>query len=166
MNPQWFPWYEEDLGGSQTWCLTIWFIVVLFELSQLFQILSVISSFWNIIWNIWPSGLSLSSLDLWGFNNDVLDMPESPQTRLYIFKHYEWEGNTRCLRRSSKERPHIPNSAKWGRNIPKYSRWGQNARRWSWKEMSVQNSLHTGKRSNWCNNLIHPPAKKASKCKE
>ena len=50
-------------------------------------------------------------------------------------------------------------------NIPKYSRWGQNARRWSRKEMSVQNSLHTGKRSNWCNNLIHSPAKRLQNAK-
>ena len=64
-----------------------------------------------------------------------------------------------------KTRPDIPDSAKWGRNIPKYSRWGQNARRWSWKEMSVQNSLHTGKRSNWCNNLIHSPAKRLQNAK-
>ena len=123
MNPQWFPWYEQDLGGCQTWCLTIWFIVVLFELSQLFQTLSVVLLFWNIFWNIWPSGLALSSLNLQGGFfllqqcKDILDIPESPPTRLYILKHYEWECTTRCLRRSSKTRPHIPNSAKWGRNI-------------------------------------------------
>ena len=50
-------------------------------------------------------------------------------------------------------------------NIPKYSRWGQNARHWSRKEMSVQNSLHTGKRSNWCSNLIHSPAKRLQSAK-